>query len=106
MIRYAESERLKLAEEKEQLRRDIRDIKEKYEKEIKSIYDSFKQQLVDIPKKLKEDFVNHQTESFILAKEITKLQKEKMELEEKIEKTVVRLRQLDTKLFGVEVFDL
>lgn len=55
---------------------------------------------------LKEDFVRNQNENFRLQKEISVLCRDKLSIEEEIEKSLARVKELEMKIYKLEMYDL
>ena len=92
--------------EKEELTDEIEKMKIKFETEISDIVTHYKKEFEVFSSSIKEDFVSRQNENFRLQKEITLLNRDKYQLEQEIDKTLVKIRRLEGKLFGLEMYDL
>ncbi|KAL4509337.1 hypothetical protein ABPG72_018268 [Tetrahymena utriculariae] len=91
---------------KDELRKEIEEMKQKYEKDVDDFKNEAKKTSQKIAQEIQEDFVKHKTEQFSLNKEIAKLTRDKSQLESEIESQLRRVRQLEDKLYGQEIFNL
>lgn len=92
--------------QKKELRADMDVMKKKFDKELTEMLEEFKKQFHTIEDQIKDDFIARQNEHFKLQKEITLLQRDKLNLEKQIELTSFRLEDVENQLYGRPIFEL
>lgn len=88
------------------MEKQIEEIKKKFEDEVKNINDEFSKKFEKLTAIIKEDFVANQNENFKLQKEITLLQRDKLNLEREIENCPPILHAVEDTLYGRAIFNL
>lgn len=79
-------------------------MNKRFEDEIADLSENFRKEFEKL--NLKEDFVRNQNENFRLQKEITLLLRDKTEMEEEIEISLQKIKDLELKIYKVEMYDL
>lgn len=95
-----------IKQEKKTLEKQIEEIKKKFEDEVKNINNEFSKKFERLTAIIKEDFVANQNENFKLQKEITLLQRDKLNLEREIENCPPILHGVEDTLYGRAIFNL
>jgi len=95
-----------IKQEKKLLEKQIEDIKKKFDDEVKNINNDFSKKFERLVSVIKEDFVANQNENFKLQKEITLLQRDKLNLEREIENCLPILHQVEDIMYGRAIFNL
>ncbi|KRX02316.1 hypothetical protein PPERSA_09933 [Pseudocohnilembus persalinus] len=105
-IDYAKKKNEELVQEKAGMQEQLDNIKQKYNNELEQLQQEFGEKMRQIPAKLQEDFIKHQNEQFRLNKEITKLNKDKNDLNTQIEQAYEKIGEIETQMFGFPIFQL
>ena len=89
-----------LIQMKDTLKEDMENMTRDFSKELEDFSAETIQKQQAIASSVTTDFVKHQGESFALNKEITKLFRDKLNLEADLENAMVKIRNLEDKLYG------
>lgn len=85
---------------KDTLKEDMENMTRDFTKELDDFSAETIQKQQAIASSVTTDFVKHQAESFALNKEITKLLRDKLNLEADLENAMAKIRNLEDKLYG------
>ncbi|CAD8042823.1 unnamed protein product [Paramecium primaurelia] len=92
-----------LKEQSKQIKDEMEQMKEKTEKKIEQLEDQFNEAVQVKQRQLKEDYVAYSTESYRLNKEISKLTKDKLHMEEQSIQLLQKIIKLEKQMQGVEM---
>jgi hypothetical protein len=92
--------------QKKELLAEMEVMKKKFEAEMNEMAEEFKKKFVVVEEQIKDDFIAEQNTHFKQQKEITILQRDKINLEKQIELTTYRLHDIENQLYGRPIFDL
>lgn len=93
-----------MIDQKEKLRNEIETMNNRFEDEISELSENFRKEFEKL--NLKDDFVRNQNENFRLQKEITLLLRDKTVMDEEIENSLQRIKELEMKIYKIEMYDL
>jgi hypothetical protein len=91
---------------KDDLLDEIQDLKRNHEAEMNKMLSEFRSRFAHFSEDLQQDYFDRQTDSFRFQKEITLLQRDKLNMEDDIGRGLVSLAEIENKLYGRELFNL
>jgi hypothetical protein len=91
---------------KDQTLDEIQELKRNHEAEMNKMLSDFRSRFAHFSEDLQQDYFDRQTDGFWFQKDITLLQRDKLNMENDIGKGLLSLAEIENKLYGRELFNL